>query len=179
MVNNEPNKKKRKPYVRINYNHFHLFRLVRGPNKPKTSNSYSKFKSLFWSINGLDLIRSTCHNSATTTWPVNLEQKCTWENQRRCSKTHGRKQRQARKPCARKLRPKPEGSNGQKPSKNATCQNFNHGHNKHFNGLLFLLRHPVNGKAWPRQTIKLIDESQTKHAVANVNNEQQTKLEHG
>ncbi|KAG5060292.1 hypothetical protein JHK87_001321 [Glycine soja] len=37
----------------------------------------------------------------------------------------------------------------------------------------------VNGKAWPRQTRKLIDEPQTKHAVANANNEQQTKLEHG
>jgi len=84
------------------------------------------------------------------------------------SKTHGRKQRQA----SRKLRPKQEGSNRQKPSKRATCQSSNNGYNRHFNGLLLLLTHPINdptnGQARPRQTKKLIDQSETKHAVVNV-----------
>ena len=70
------------------------------------------------------------------------------------SKTYGRKQRQASKVAGKKLRAKREGSN------------------RHFNGLLLLLTHPINdprnGQAWPRQTEKLIDQSETKHEVGNV-----------
>ena len=79
------------------------------------------------------------------------------------SKTYGRKQRQPSKTARRKLRAKRDGSNRQKHSKMATCENSNNGYNRHFNGLLFLLTHPINdpknGQAWPRQTKKLIDQS--------------------
>ena len=55
MLNNEPKKKtnktihekQKKPYMRINYDHFCLFRSVWSPNESKISNSYDKFKCLF------------------------------------------------------------------------------------------------------------------------------------
>ena len=66
MVNNEPNKKtkktihekQRKPYMRINYDHFCLFRSVWSPNEPKIINSYDKFSASFDPLIDLMLSRA-------------------------------------------------------------------------------------------------------------------------